>query len=193
MQFAADAAGLIRTLDIAPAHIVGISLGGMIAFQLAVDAPGLVRSLVIVNAAPEFVARTAKERYQVLQRKLIVRLLGMRKMGEALGKRIFIKPEQSDLRRVFADRWAENDPRAYRDAMQAILGWSVAERLSDIHCPTLVVAADEDYTPVTVKEAYMARMPRAELAVFKDSRHATPVEWPQQFNETVAAFLSKQE
>ena len=191
-QFAADAAGLIRALDIAPAHIVGISLGGMIAFQLATDAPDLVRSLVIVNAAPEFVARTAKERFQVLQRKLIVRLLGMRKMGEVLGKRLFIKPEQADLRRTFADRWADNDRRAYRDAMLSILGWSVAHRLGTIRCPALVIAADEDYTPVSVKEAYAARMQNAELAVIRDSRHATPVEWPQQFNETAAEFLSRQ-
>src|SRR5947207_2466572 len=47
--FAADTAALIRTLDIAPAHVIGISMGGMIAFQLAVEAPQLVRSLVIVN------------------------------------------------------------------------------------------------------------------------------------------------
>jgi len=192
-QFAADTAGLIRALDLAPAHVVGISLGGMIAFQLAVDAPDLVRSLVIVNAAPEFVVRTAKDRFQILQRKLIVRLLGMRKMGEVLGKRLFVKPEQAGLRRIFADRWAENDPRAYRDAMLAIPGWSVADRLETITCPTLVIAADEDYTPVSVKEAFTARMPRAELVVIRDSRHATPVEHPEKFNEVLAAFLSRQD
>jgi 3-oxoadipate enol-lactonase len=192
-QFAADTAGLIRTLDLAPAHIVGISLGGMIAFQLAVDAPELVRSLTIVNAAPEFVVRTAKERFLVLQRKLIVRLLGMRKMGEVLGKRLFVKPEQAEMRRIFVDRWAENDRRAYRDAMLAIPGWSIADRLDTITCPTLVITADEDYTPVSVKEAYTARIPQAELVIIQDSRHATPVEQPEKFNEALAAFLSRQE
>ena len=192
-QFAADTAGLIQALGIAPAHVVGISLGGMIAFQLAADAPNLVRSLVIVNAAPEFVVRTFQDRFQVFQRQLIVRLLGMRKMAEVLSKRLFPKPEQDDLRRLFVDRWVENDPRAYREAMQAIVGWSVTDRLSTVSCPTLVIAADQDYTPVAVKEAYVAQMPRAELVVIKDSRHATPVEWPDQFNEAVAAFLSRQE
>jgi len=192
-QFAADMAGLIQALGIAPTHVVGISLGGMIALQLAVDAPDLVRSLVIVNAAPEFVVRTFQDRLQVWQRQLIVRLLGMRRMAEVLSKRLFPKPEQADLRQVFVDRWAENDPRAYREAMQAIVGWSVTDRLSTVSCPTLVIAADQDYTPVAVKEAYVAQMPRAELVVIEDSRHATPVERPDQFNETVAAFLSRQE
>ncbi len=94
--------------------------------------------------------------------------------------------------RLFVERWAENDPRAYRDAMQAIVGWSVTDRLSTIQCPTLVIAADQDYTPVAVKEAYVARMPRAELVVIGDSRHATPVEQPEQFNEALMAFLSRQ-
>lgn len=190
--FTDDAAKLIKALDIVPTHVVGISMGAMIAFQLAVSAPDLVSSLVIVNAAPEFVAHTIKERLQVIQRQLIVRLLGMRKMGKVLSKRLFPKPEQEDLRLLFVERWAENDPRAYLDSMQAIVGWSVADQLSGIRCPTLVIAADGDYTPIALKEAYVARMLSAELLVAKDSRHATPVERPEWFNEAVKAFLSKQ-
>ena len=190
--FATDTAELIKSLGIAPAHIIGISMGGMIAFQLAVSAPDLVRSLVIVNSGPEFILRTFKERIGGLQRLLIVRLLGMRKMGQVLSKRLFPKPEHEELRRVFVERWAENDRRAYSDAMRAIVGWSVSDRLGDIRSPTLVIAADEDYAPVSLKEAYIAKMPQAELVVIADSRHATPAERPEQFNEALMAFLSRQ-
>ena len=190
--FATDTAELIKSLGIAPAHVVGISMGGMIAFQLAVSAADLVRSLVIVNSGPEFILRTFKERIGGLQRLLIVRLLGMRKMGQVLSKRLFPKPEHEELRRVFVERWAENDRRAYSDAMRAIVGWSVSDRLGDIRSPTLVIAADEDYAPVSLKEAYIAKMPQAELVVIADSRHATPAERPEQFNEALMAFLSKQ-
>ena len=189
--FAADTTELITALGIAPAHVVGISLGGMIALQLAVSAPNLVRSLVIVNSGPEFIVRTFKERLQVFQRLLIVRLLGMRKMGEVLSKRLLPKPEQEELRRTFIERWAENDVRAYVDAMRAIVGWSVTEHLDSIRCPTLVIAADEDYTPVALKETYVAKMPRAKLVVIHNSRHATPVDQPEQFNQALMAFLSE--
>jgi pimeloyl-ACP methyl ester carboxylesterase len=189
--FAADTTELITALGFAPAHIVGISLGGMIALQLAASAPDLVRSLVIVNSGPEFIVRTFKERLQVFQRLLIVRLLGMRKMGEVLSKRLLPKPEQEELRRTFVERWAENDVRAYTDAMRAIVGWSVTEHLGSIRCPTLVIAADEDYTPVALKEAYVSKMPRAKLVVIHDSRHATPVDQPEQFNQALMAFLSE--
>jgi len=96
------------------------------------------------------------------------------------------------LRRIFVERWAENDKRAYFDAMKALVGWSVADRLGDIRCPTLVIAADEDYTPVSLKQAYVAKMVQAELVVIEDSRHGTPVEQPEQFNQALMTFLSKQ-
>lgn len=190
--FADDTAALIRTLDIAPTHVVGISMGGMIAFQLAVSAPDLVRSLVIVNTGPELVPRTTRERLEILQRLFLVRLMGMRKMGQVLSQRLLPKPEHEELRRVFVERWAENDKRAYLDAMRGLVGWSVVDDLHTIHCPTLLVAADQDYTPVSVKEACVAKMPNARLSVVADSRHATPVEHPDEFNEIVLGFLAEQ-
>ena len=189
--FAADTAKLMEAVDITPAHVVGISMGGMIAFQLAVDRPDLVKSMVIVNSSPELVPRTFKERLLIVQRFAIVRLLGMRKMGEVLSKRMFIKPEQEELRRQLIQRWAENDPQAYREAMRALVGWSIVDRLDTINCPMLVIAADEDYTPLAAKEAYVAKIPGAKLEIIEDSRHAVAVEHPEQFNAIVAAFLAE--
>jgi pimeloyl-ACP methyl ester carboxylesterase len=188
--FADDAAALIRALDIAPTHVVGISMGGMIALQLAVSAPELIRSLVVVNTGPELVPRTRKERLEVLQRVWLVRLMGMRKMGQVLSKRLLPKPEHEEIRRVFVERWAENDKRAYLAAMRGLVGWSVVDHLHTIHCPTLLVAADQDYTPLEAKMACIMCMPNARLAVIADSRHATPVEHPDEFNRTVLSFLA---
>jgi pimeloyl-ACP methyl ester carboxylesterase len=190
--FAADTIELIRSLELAPVHIVGISMGGMIAFQVAVDAPEMVKSLVIVNSGPEFVLRSLRDIIRGLQRLLIVRLFGMRKMGEALSKSLFPKKEQGELRRLFVERWAENDRQAYVNSMRAIAGWSVADRLGEVDCPTLIIAADQDYTPVSLKEKYVDRMSQAEIVVIADSRHATPVEHPEQFNKVLMEFLSKQ-
>lgn len=191
-RFAQDTAALLRALDLGPAHVVGISMGGMIAFQLALEAPELVRSLAIVNSWPEMVVRTWRERLQIWQRALIVQMLGMRKMGEVLAGRLFPKPEQAPIREIFIERWAENDKRAYQDSMRALVGWSVSERIETITCPVLVVAADQDYTPVESKAAYTRRLPNAELVVIEDSRHATPAEHPQQFNQVLGAFLQRQ-
>ncbi len=189
--FAKDTAELIKSLGVAPVHIVGISLGGMIAFQLAVDYPESVKSLVIVNTGPEVVVRTMKDRWQVFFRFALVYVLGMRKMGEVLSKRLFPKEEQASLRELFVERWAENDTRAYLNTLRAIVGWSVTDQIHTIETPTLVVSADSDYTPVSAKEAFVAKMPQAKLIVVENSRHATPVDSPEKFNELVLSFLSE--
>ena len=190
-MFAADTVGLLKGLGIDAPHVVGLSLGGGVAFQMAVDASLPLKSLIIVNSTPELIVRTFKERMTVWQRIAIVKLLGMRKMGEVLSKRLFIKPEQEDIRQMFVTRWAENDQRTYLNAMRALVGWSVAARIGSISCPTLVIAADQDYSPLSVKEAYTAQIPGAQLAVIPDSRHATPVEHPQEFNLVLQKFLAE--
>ncbi len=91
--FADDAAALIRALNLGPMHVVGISMGGMIAFQLAVDAPELVRSLVIANSGPAMPIKTLAQRLMIWTRIAIVRFQGMRRMGEVLAARLLPKPE----------------------------------------------------------------------------------------------------
>ncbi|RLC97640.1 MAG: alpha/beta hydrolase, partial [Chloroflexi bacterium] len=59
---AEDTARLISELGLESVHILGISLGGMVAFQLTLDHPELVRSLVIVNSVPELIAHNFKDR-----------------------------------------------------------------------------------------------------------------------------------
>ena len=76
-MFAADTAGFLRSLDLSSAHILGVSLGGMVAFQLALDYPDLIRSLVIVNSVPELIAKNFNDRISYWQRLVITRLFGM--------------------------------------------------------------------------------------------------------------------
>ncbi len=190
--FAADIAEFLKALDLSPVHMVGLSMGGAIIFQLAVNVPHRIKSMVIANSAPEVIARTFKEYIMLYQRLFVVRFLGMRKMGEILAPRLFPKPEQEELRLIFIERWAENDKRAYFDALQGLIGWSVVDRLSTIRCPTLVISADRDLTPVSDKEAYVAKIPQAKLVVIKDAHHATPVERPKAFNKAVMTFLTQQ-
>jgi pimeloyl-ACP methyl ester carboxylesterase len=189
-QFAQDAAALIEHLGLGPVHVQGISMGGMIALQLAVDTPDLVRSLTIVNSGPEMILRTMKQRIAIYQRFVIVRLMGMRKMGVVLSKVLLPRPEHEGLRETFVERWARNVPGAYLRALRALIGWSVSARLGTIKCPTLILAADQDYTPVAYKEFYAAAIPGSQLVVIPDARHMLPVERPAEYNDAVMHFLA---
>jgi pimeloyl-ACP methyl ester carboxylesterase len=188
--FCDDTAHLLRSVNAWPAHLVGLSMGGMIAFQMAVSHPELLRSMVIVNSGPDFTLRTRAQKFEFLKRKLIVRVFGMHVMAEILARRLFPRKGQENLRKEMAKRWSQNDKNAYYKTVLALKDWSVLKYLSEIRCPTLVVSADQDYTPVGYKQFYVSKMPDARLAVISDSRHASPLDQPESFNGIVAEFLA---
>lgn len=187
--FAEDSAHLLESLDCGPVNIMGISLGGMVAFQMALDHPRLIKKLVIVNSVPELVPRGLKDLLGYWQRLLIVRVLGMRRMGQVLADRFFSEPDQEAIKEVFVQRWSENHVPSYLAALKAAYGWSIKERLGEIRVPTLVIGADGDYFPTADKEAYTAMIPGARLVVIENSKHALPAEKPEEFNQVVENFL----
>ncbi len=186
-MFAADTAALLAALGINSAHVVGESLGGAVAFQFAISYPELLRSLVIVNSAPIMADKQTTD-----QRVAVVRQHGMRAMGELLGKGLFPKPEHDPLRATFIERWAANDPEAYIESTLSLVGWDVTSQLGSIRCPALVISADQDYWPLSAKEAYTKLIPGARLVIVPDSHHALPIEKPQEFNAILEQFLKAQ-
>lgn len=190
-QFSRDVAVFLRKIDAVPAHVIGLSMGGMVAFELAADAPGLVRSLVVANSVADTRLHTWEEVWFYVSRRAAVQLLGMRRVGRILAKRLFVKPDQEELRRKFVRRWAANDRQAYLWSVDAIMRWSIEDRLDRMTAPTLLLASDDDYTPVAAKNRLAAQLPNATLRVFEDARHALPVEHPEPFNAAVDEFLSE--
>lgn len=189
--FAEDVAALIEHLQLGCVHLLGISMGGMIGFQLGVDRPELLRSLIIVNSGPEVKAKSLADCVQIAKRWSLSRLLSLETIAKGLGKLLFPKPEQVELRLKIERRWPRNDKRAYLSSLDAIIGWGVRGQIHTITCPTLVISGDRDYTPVASKQAYVDEMPNARLVVIEDSRHATPMDQPQAFNQHLLQFLAE--
>lgn len=188
-QFSKDIFAVLDHLQIDRFHLVGLSMGGMIGFQMAVDQPERLKSMTVVNSGPELVPRGFKEKWQIWQRRLIISFLSMEKIGEVIGGRLFPEPHQAEYKEQFIQQMGENDPKAYKAATNALLGWSVSDRLDHIQCPVLVISSDMDYTPVAVKEAYTRQLPTSRLHVIENSRHATPIDQPEAFNTSVLNFL----
>ena len=189
-QFAADVSAVLTRLDVRPAHLVGLSLGGMVAFQLAVDTPELVRSLVIINSAPAVLMDSFKMRAVLALRLFILKVFGLRVLGRIIARGLLPRREQQPLRREFVARFARNDPHAYEASMRAIVNWSVADRLGEIRCPVLVLSGDRDYTPVEAKERYVRLIPKARLEVIPDAGHAWTLERAELVNDALRRFLA---
>lgn len=188
--FAADVARLMRRIEARPAHVVGLSLGGAVAQQLALDAPELVRSLVLVNTAASFVSDGWRRRLMGVRRFAATYLSGMDKVAADVARRLFPREEQAPLRNEATARLSVNAPQAYRDSLLALARFNATDRLSSITCPTLVVSGDTDYAvPMGVKKKLADGLPNSRMVVIPDSGHATPVDQPEAFNKLLLEFI----
>lgn len=188
-ELAADVAEFIVAMDLEPCILVGISMGGMITFQLLAEHPHLVRAAAVINSSPCFPLDSWQARWQVALRFALVRLFGPAGMARLLAGRLFPKPEQAALRNRVMARIAGNDRRSYLHAMGAIPGWSALPGARRANTPLLVISGDRDYTPVAAKAAYVAQLRNARLEVIADSGHATPLDQPEALNRLLDAFV----
>lgn len=186
--FAKDVAALCDRLGLKNLHVLGHSMGGMIAFQLVVDRPELVRSLIILNSGPDMVPRKLSMFLALKLRLFLLRAFGPAKLAAVLAKKLFPKPDQESLRQRVRDSLGKNDPDVYLRSTRALIGWTVQARIGEIACPVLVLASDRDYTPLSAKEEYVKLLRDVRLEVITDSGHAASLDQPQQVVEKVVAF-----
>jgi 3-oxoadipate enol-lactonase len=190
-MFAADTAELMKSLGLSSAHVVGFSLGGMVGFQLCLDAPDMVKSLVVVNSPVTGYRQSLREGFESWKHFTRVQLTGIRKERQPNGQQLFPKQDEEQWRQTLTERFAINNMLAQANSFWAILKGSVTDNLSLINCPTLVITSDKDYVPVSIKSAYVSRIPGAEMVVIPNSRHAVPTEQSERFNALLLDFLSK--
>lgn len=190
-QFATDVTGLLSHLQIERFHLVGFSMGGMTAFQMAVDHPTHLLSLTVINSAPAVPYQRLAEKILVWQRLLAIRVLGMETLGRIIGRKLFPAPQQKPLLEQFTAQMKKNCKSAYIHSLKSFLGWSVTDQLHKLTMPVLVIGADHDYTTTESKRAYAEKIQRVQVAVVKDSHHATPIDQPQQLNHLLLEFLAQ--
>jgi len=189
-QMTADVACLLDALGITRTHVVGLSMGGCVAQQLALDDPTRVRSLTLVNTFARFDLGELGNAIPLAFRMGILGVLGLPAQARFVAARMFPKPEQAQLRALAAERIASNDMTTYIRLLLAISAFNVTRRLGEITCPTLVIAGDRDTTvPLRAKQFLAAHIPGARFELVADSGHATPIDQPDVFNGLVMRFV----
>jgi len=185
-----DVVALLNYLDLGEVHLLGFSMGGAISFQTAADHPQLLRSLTILNSQPSFELDHWSKHMMVLTRIGMARTLGMSRMARYVARRMFPHPHQSDLQARMIERHSGNCRASYVAAVNALAGWTVAGEIHRIDHPTLVLAADQDFTPLSEKQAYVELMPNARLVEISDSLHVSHVDQADVVNAQVLEFLA---
>jgi pimeloyl-ACP methyl ester carboxylesterase len=191
--FAVDVALMLAALRAAPAHIVGLSLGGMVAQQLGIAHPHVVRSLTLLNTLPGIWPPTREFVRIGLKRLQAGRERSMDAVAASVARSLFPDRKDALLRRMVEQRIAGNDPDAYRRATLAVGRFRPGDALGKIACPVLIVAGDSDRViPAEYQARLRARLPRARFVSVAGGGHACNVDYADEVNRAVAAFLAEQ-
>lgn len=183
-SMAADCMQVIAQWGKGPVHVVGLSLGGCVALQMALAAPQLVDSLVLVNtfARMRFGLRTSPWRK-------IARLWAARNiatLADFVAHEHFHDPA---LQSLASERLRHNDLHVLHRTMWEIARFNVLPHLRRIHHPTLLLLGARDNTvPRQCTTDLQAGIPHAQVRLIDDAGHALPFDQPEAFVEAVLAF-----
>ncbi|MGH8041810.1 MAG: alpha/beta fold hydrolase [Rudaea sp.] len=191
-QFAADLWALLDALGIESTSILGFSLGGAVAQEMALTQPVRVRKLVLCNALANYRTDTWHKWWEARLQVVLVQLLGLPRTARLIANRLFPHEDQAPKRQRVVDVVGANPKVAYLASIRALIGWSALERLSAIRCPVLILAAEFDYTPLVDKRLEAAHFPQMEFVVIEGSRHGTPFDATEHFNACVLEFLGRE-
>lgn len=188
-QHVRDAVVLLDALEIRRAHVVGLSMGGAVAIELALTAPGRVAGLVLANTAPSFELSNWERRYMGFLRFLLAATLGVAGVARTFGKSTFPAPHQASLRRRQLERASHTSRWVYIASLRSLVRWNAEDRLHRVTAPTLVIGAEHDYTSIAEKRRWAALIPDATVQLLRGSRHRSDLDSPRAFNEAVLRFL----
>jgi len=189
-QFAEDLWALLDALGFEYTDILGFSLGGAIALEMALTRPARVRRLVLCNALANYRTDTWRKWLEAHLQLALVRTLGLRRTARMIANRLFPHEDQAPKRQRVIDVIGANPRAAYLATIHALIGWSALDRLSTLRCPALIIAAEFDYTPLADKRIEAAHFPSVDFVVIPGSRHGTPFDSIDPFNACVLGFLS---
>jgi 3-oxoadipate enol-lactonase len=162
---------------------VGLSLGGAVGIQLALDAPERLEQLVLCCTSARFGSREMWE-----ERAAVVRAEGVAAIVEAALARWF-SPAFADVQR-FRQMFLSIDAEGYARCCDALARWDARAELTRIAAPTLCIAgADDPTSPPEHLAQIAAAIAGARCAVIDNARHLANVERPDQLNLLLREFL----
>jgi len=190
---ASDAAAVLDAAKIESAHVFGVSMGGMIAQELALQNAKRVRSLILgcTSAGGPTAVRAEKEAAQMLMTR------GSMTTEEALEAPVpFIYDQATPRERIDEDiairrRWFPRS-EAYMAQLQGILAWESYSRISAIRVPTLVIHGESDrLIPPGNGKLIAERIPGAKLVMIPHASHLFATDQPEAAHNAILNFLGE--
>lgn len=181
----ADAAALIRHLDIVPCHFVGLSMGGFVGMRLAANERGLLRTLTLLETSADPEPRENAPKYRMLN--LVARWIGLwavigRVMPIMFGQTFLTDPARASERKRWAKAITSNHRIGITRAVRGVIDRKgCADMLDKIEIPVGIGVGDEDVATIPEKSERIHRAVKgSELEVFRCAGHSSAIEVPDQ-------------
>ena len=190
----ADAvAALLDARGIARVHLVGHSLGGMIAQEFAIRHPGSLASLTLSGTTAafgrpdgDFQRDFLRQRLAPLEAGKAMADLAARLVGGLVGP----APDPNGMATAL-NSMSRVKPETYRAALECLVGFDRRDALPHIAVPTLLIAGGADTTaPAVVMERMAAKIPGARFVTIPGAGHLANLEQPAAFNRVLEEFLA---
>lgn len=184
--------GLLEQLGTGPANVVGLSMGGVVAQQFALEKPQWTKKLVLVSTFSVLRPEKWNGWVYFAQRTAAVLFLGLNAQAQMVARRLFPDRQDQELREMFIAIVAKADPRAYRRAMFALGLFDSKKRLGQIKAPTLVVTGADNSTVSPARQEILVQgIPGARQVLIPQAGHAVTVDQAEKFNQALLEFLKE--
>ena len=193
-DFAEDLARLLDHLRAERAHLVGLSMGGMIVQDFYGRYPTRVGTMSLVDTSVGLGAAPEEVRKDFLARRLSPLERGAKPADLApfVVETLVAAGAPASVRAELAASMAALRPGPYSQALTAIVATDFRSLLPTISVPTLVVVGEEDrLTPPAAAEYLAANIAGAEKVVIEEAGHLTNIEQPETFNRALGHFLDR--
>jgi len=197
-DMADDLAGLMIGLDIDRTHLLGLSMGGMIAQEFALRYPKKLEKLVLTGTG----AANARSMYDPISIWSYVKTQDTNGLMFAAQQFIWLFSESfnrnheavNQTLQMLASNPNPVSAEAYQRQAEAYLKHDTLDRLNQVTAPTIVIAGEQDrLTPPWICKEVADAIPNAKykLIMGEGSSHVLPLERPDDFNQAVLSFLQK--
>lgn len=195
-QMADDAAGLLDALGIDSAHVYGMSMGGMIAQELALRHPQKVRTLILgattpggpraVTVGPEVVRQWMSAATLPPEQAIEVGLTFL------YSDEFIARNRERLIQRALELQHLQPPMDALQRQFAAVMQFNAYDRLGQIRAPTLIITGTDDKVVPPVNSRILAeRIPGAELLELPGAGHGFLMERAAEANAAVLAFLER--
>ena len=190
---AALLAGIVRSTSDGPAHIVGLSVGGMIAQAFAIGHPDLAASLTLIDTAATF----ADEGRAVMRARAdLARRDGMAAVIPTTLERWFTertRRERPDIIDRVKKSYLGDDATIHAAIWNMIAELDLVDQLGFIRCPALILVGQFDpSSPPSAAQLLADHIADARMYVIEDASHMAPLEKPDVVKVHLKAFLAEQ-